>query len=167
MSDIADTALAFFEAESWPVMQIENRSLLGMVFQGESGTWNCYAGGSEEPEQWVFYSVCPVSAPAANRAAVAELLTRANYGLVIGNFEMDFEDGEIRYKTGIDVCGDRLTPALIRQMVYANVATMDIYLPGILSVIYGDVSAAEAVAQVEKSMPHSDGRLEPKGQDGV
>ena len=26
----------------------------------------------------------------------AEFLTRANYGLVFGNFEMDMHDGEIR-----------------------------------------------------------------------
>jgi len=34
---------------------------------------------------------------------VNEFLTRANYGLNIGNFEMDFQDGEIRFKTAIDV----------------------------------------------------------------
>jgi hypothetical protein len=30
------------------------------------------------------------------RAPPAEFITRANYGLIIGNFELDFEDGEIR-----------------------------------------------------------------------
>jgi hypothetical protein len=29
--------------------------------------------------------------------------------MIIGNFEMDFEDGEIRYKTSIDVEDDSLS----------------------------------------------------------
>jgi hypothetical protein len=52
-------------------------------------------------------------------------------------------------KTSIDVEGDRLSAALIKQVVYTNVTMMDEYLPGILSVIYGNVSPAEAIAQIE------------------
>jgi len=44
-----------------------------------------------------------------------KFLTRANYGMMIGNFEMDFTDGEIRYKTSIDVEGDKLSSALIKR----------------------------------------------------
>jgi len=47
----------------------------------------------------------------SKRGAVAEFINRANYGIIIGNFEMDFADGEIRYKTSIDVQGDKLTSA--------------------------------------------------------
>ena len=46
----------------------------------------------------VFLAVCPINATEDSRASVAEYLTRANYGLKSGNFEMDFKDGEIRYK---------------------------------------------------------------------
>jgi hypothetical protein len=69
--------------------------------------------------------------------------------MIIGNFEMDFEDGEIRYKTSIDVEGDSLSSALIKRLVYANVMMMDAYLPGIMSVIYGDVSPEDAITQIE------------------
>ena len=76
-----------------------------------------------------------MNAPGERMAAVAEFITRANYGLIIGNFELDFSDGEIRYKTSLDVEGDRLSQALIKQLVYTNVLTMDQYLPGILAVL--------------------------------
>ncbi len=120
-----------------------------MGFQGENGQWTCYAQAREEQAQLLFYAVCPVKAPEDKRMAVAELLTRANYGLFIGNFEQDMTDGEIRYKTSIDVEGDRLTPALVKPLVYANVLMMDRYLPGIMSVIYGNAAPAEAVAKTE------------------
>jgi hypothetical protein len=45
--------------------------------------------------------------------------------------------------------GDRLSFALIKRLVYANVTMMDEYFPGVMSVIYGQVEAPEAIAQIE------------------
>jgi hypothetical protein len=139
----------FFEEDGWSFVQIEGEPLLQMVFQGENGKWTCYAKARDDQEQFVFYSVCPVNAPDSKRLAVAEFLTRANSGMIIGNFEMDFEDGEIRYKTSIDFEDDSLSSALIKRLVYANVMMMDAYLPGMMSVIYGDVTPVDAIAQIE------------------
>jgi hypothetical protein len=139
----------FFQEDGWPFVQVEGEPLLQMVFQGENGKWTCYAKARDDPEQFVFYSVCPINAPDSKRLAVAEFLTRANSGMIIGNFEMDFEEGEIRYKTSIDVEDDSLSSALIKRLVYANVMMMDGYLPGIMSVIYGDVTPRDAIAQIE------------------
>jgi hypothetical protein len=79
---------------------------------------------------------------------MAEFLTRANFGLTIGNFEMDFSDGELHYKTAIDVTGDRLSLPLVENLVQANLVIMDKYLPGIVAVIGGEHPEA-AVANVE------------------
>jgi hypothetical protein len=121
-----------------------------MVFQGRNGKWTCYAKAREEQEQFVFYSVCRVNAPENKPLAVAEFLTRANSGMIIGNFEMDFEDGKIRYKTSINVESDSLSFALIKKLVYTNVTMMDEYLPGIITAIEGNMSAKDAIAQIEK-----------------
>ena len=121
-----------------------------MVFQGRNGKWTCYAKAREEQEQFVFYSICPVNAPENKPLAVAEFLTRANSGMIIGNFEMDFEDGKIRYKTSINVESDSLSFALIKKLVYTNVTMMDEYLPGIITAIEGNMSAKDAIAQIEK-----------------
>jgi hypothetical protein len=150
MTVILDTAASFFEEDGWPFSQIGGQSIFQMGFRGDSGQWTCYAEAREEQQQFIFYSVCPVNAPEPKRPAAAEFLTRANYGLIVGNFEMDWDDGEIRYKTSIDVEGDRLSSALIRQLVYANVLMMDVYLPGILLVLFGDISPAEVIARLEE-----------------
>ena len=153
MGDILDTIVNFLEADNWPFTPVEGQPFIRTAFQGENGQWACYAQAREDAAQCAFYSICPVNVPEGRRGAMAEFLTRANYGLIIGNFEMDFQDGEVRYKTSIDVEGDRLSTALVQQMVYANVLTMDRYLPGIMTIIYGDASPAEAIAQVEGSNP--------------
>ncbi len=151
MAEILDVALEFFESDGWPFTRLEGQPTLSMGFRGERGQWTCYAEVREEYQQFVFYSVCPVNAPEEKRPAAAEFLTRANYGLIVGNFEMDWDDGEIRYKTSIDVAGDHLSPALVRQLVYANVLMMDVYLPGIMLVLFGDIPPADVIEQVESS----------------
>ncbi|MEP6519602.1 YbjN domain-containing protein [Microcoleus vaginatus] len=146
---IFEEIINFFKLDEWPFYQIEGKPNLQMAFQGENGKWTCYARARVEQEQFLFYSICPVNAPDSKRMAIAEFLTRANSGTIIGNFELDFTDGEIRYKTSIDVQGDSLSFELIKQLVYANVTMMDQYLPGIMSVIYGEVEPKDAIAQIE------------------
>jgi hypothetical protein len=149
MSDILDTLVEFFKQEDWTCTPLEGQSVLQTQFQGENGSWTCYALAREEEAQFVFFSVCPVNAPDNQRSNLSEFITRANFGLMIGNFEMDWDDGEIRFKTGIDVEGDRLTIALVRQVVYANVLMLDMYLPGLLSVLYGQVTPATAIQAID------------------
>lgn len=148
--NIFEEIVNFFKADDWPFVQIVGQPALQIAFQGENGKWNCYARARVEQKQFVFYSICLVNAPENKRLAIAEFLTRANSGMIIGNFELDFADGEISYKTSIDVEGDRLSFALIQRVVYANVTMMDEYLPGIMSVLYGNLSPEEAIAQIEE-----------------
>lgn len=149
MSTILKAVVKFFQEDQWPFDQIEGRPILRTRFRGKNGEWMCFAQAREEQFRFIFYSVCPVNAPENKRPEMAEFLTRANYGLIIGNFEMDYSDGEIRYKTSIDVEGDELTSALIKQMMYANVMTMDKYLPGIMKVLYANASPRDAIVEVE------------------
>lgn len=149
MGAILDAITRFFQEDNWPFTPLEGKTILRTGFQGGNGQWTCYAQAREEQEQFVFYSVCPVNAPEDRRPAIAEFITRSNYGMIIGNFELDFNDGEMRYKTSIDVEDDELRQPLIRHLVYANVLTMNRYLPGIMKVLYAGAAPAEAVAEIE------------------
>ena len=80
---------------------------------------------------------------------MAEFITRANFGMIIGNFELDYSDGEIRYKTSVDVEEVEVTDPLVRHLIYANVLTMDKYFPGLMRVLYGGISPVEAIEEVE------------------
>ncbi|AFZ26573.1 protein of unknown function (DUF1790) [Cylindrospermum stagnale PCC 7417] len=139
----------FFKKSGWLFSQFAEEPVLYITYQGKNGRWNCCAKAREQQQQFVFYSVCPVTAPKSQRQAIAEFIAMANYDMIIGNFELDFRDGEIRYKTSIDVEGDRLSFACINNLVYANVNMMDKYLPGIMSVIAGDVLSTSAIKQIE------------------
>ena len=83
-------------------------------------------------------------------AQVAEYLTRANFGLRNGNFELDYSDGEIRYKTFVD-CEDLLpSAAVLRDAVTIPVDMFDRYGNGLMSVVLGVRTPEEAIQDAEK-----------------
>jgi len=147
---ILDTVIQFFEEDDWKYHQLEGTTILRLGFTGDNGSWRCYAEAREEREQFVFYSVLDARVPEEKRPVMAEFLTRANYGMVVGNFEMDYSDGEVRYKTSIDVEGDRLSTALVKTLVYMNVLLVDRYFPGIMKVIYANASPEEQIQEIEE-----------------
>jgi len=146
---ILDSVIRFFREDDWKFSQLEGAPVLRMGFSGTNGKWTCIAQAREDQNQFVFYSICAVNVPEDKRPAVAEYLTRANYGLVLGNFEFDLSDGEVRYKTSIAVGSEDLSPPLVKPLVYANVLMMDKYLPGLMAILYANTTPDQAIAQVE------------------
>jgi hypothetical protein len=144
---IFNALVEFFEEDEWDFQWMEGMSVLTMSFSGKNGKWQCFAQAREQQQQFVFYSVLSVNVPKEKRGRVAEFITRVNYGMVIGNFEMDYDDGEVRYKTSIDVEGVELLAPMIRQVVYANLIITDRYLNSLMRVIYSDVEPEQAIAE--------------------
>jgi hypothetical protein len=91
----------------------------------------------------IFYSVLNIFVPEHKRKTVSELITRINNELIIGNFELDFSDGEIRYKTSIDFEGIEFTTNLLRNIIDPNLALSDDYFYPIVNAIMTDVSPEE------------------------
>jgi hypothetical protein len=149
MGRILEAVERFLKADDWPYNLLEGRSIYKTGFEGKNGQFTCYAQERDEQQQFVFYSVFPVRAPENQLADVAEFINRANYGMIIGNFEMDYSDGEIRYKTSVDIEDVDLSEPLLRHMIYANVLTMDKYFPGLMRVLYGGISPVVAIEEVE------------------
>ncbi len=149
MGRILDIAKQFLEKDDWPVSMVEGRAVVKTGFEGKNGQFTCYAQERKEQDQFVFYSIFPVRTPENKMSEVAEFITRANYGMIIGNFELDYGDGEIRYKTSVDVEDTDFNEPLVRHMVYANVLTMDKYFPGLMRVLYAGINPVSAIEEVE------------------
>jgi hypothetical protein len=139
----------FLQTDEWHPQQLEDKYIYRMGYTGQNGQTTCFARIMPELEQFLFYVIAPLKAPEDARPAVAEYITRANYGLRIGNFELDFADGEVRYKSSLDYEGEVLTPQLIKNAIYPAVQSMDRYLAGLMRVIYGNQPPAEAIAEIE------------------
>lgn len=135
---------AFFQGEGFKFEADEENNVLTFFVSGRDGNWMSLARADGENGQFVFYSVIPNRVPPEARGQVMEFITRANYNLLMGNFEMDVEDGEVRFKTGIDISGDRLTAELVKNVVYFNLIAMDNYLENLMKVMFGGMPARKA-----------------------
>ncbi len=98
----------------------------------------------------VYYKL-PVSAKECRRT-MAEFITRANFGLHMGCFELDFRDGEIRYKMSISNSALEANPDNeMGLMMSVPCGTIDTYSSGIIGVLSGFEKPEDAVKRCEES----------------
>jgi hypothetical protein len=144
-----ETLGRFLDDDGWYPQPIDGQHAYRTYYKGKNGELRCYAQIRVDLEQFIFYAVSTIKVPEESRMAVAEFITRANYGLRIGNFELDYSDGEVRYKSSLDLEGEALAPNLIRNALYPAVQTMDSYLAGLMKVSFGGRTPFEAIDEIE------------------
>jgi hypothetical protein len=129
----------FISKKKWRFTLVEEDSRIAISISGNNGTFQCIADAREDEERFIFLSICSANVPNDKRVLMSELLTRINYGSFLGNFEMDYEDGQIRYKTSICCKNSELTINIIEHIVMADIVMMDTSLIRIMKLIYGDI----------------------------
>jgi hypothetical protein len=143
------TIVELMRGQPWLCREEPLRKLVSFDYEGRAGSWRTYATAMEDAQQVAVYGVVPFSISPPYRVIAAELISRINFGLVIGNFEMDFEDGEVRYKTSLDFEGAALTSPLFLQLVRSNLSVMDHYLSTFVAITTCHSTAVEALAGVD------------------
>ena len=132
-----EAARAFLERDGWTVSPRHEASALRASYSGGNGDYGLLVRAREAANQLIVYSICPFEVDEAMRARVAEYLSRVNWGMPLGNFEIHFPTGEVRFRTSIAIENAEPSDALLRPLVYANVFTMDRHLTDIEAVAEG------------------------------
>ena len=139
----------YIKAQDWRADIDEETKEIVFSIRGENGQFMCIAFVVEGETIFSFYSVCGVFVPESKRSLFAEFLTRVNYGRIIGNFEMDFDDGEVRYKTSFDYQDVNVNSTVIDNLINANIVSMDKAIPSIMGLIYGSLVIEDAVKNIK------------------
>ena len=105
----------------------------------------------DQQKQALVYVIHPTRMPEHRRSQLAEYVARANYGLPIGNFEIDMSDGEFRFKNSVDVEGGVLSPKMAENLVVQALRVMDRYAAGAVRVGFDHRSAPDAIREIEGS----------------
>lgn len=135
----------FLKSQEWQFTQVEGKNILLFGISGNNGSFQCIANLIEEENKLIFFSVCGANTPLGKRKEMLELLNILNYELFLGNFIMDIQDGEIRFRTNISFNHVELNQNLIEELIISNISTMDRYLPSILGLMYGEISVEKAL----------------------
>lgn len=123
---------------------------LQMAIQGKHGSWQCMIRVFSQTQRIVVYSLLPDVVPDSERLRLAQMLSRINYGLVLGNFELDLDDGEVRYKTSLDAEDMTLNLTILRNLVYGNFFGMDLYIRALQTALQNPEDPVEAlIAEAE------------------
>ncbi|WP_201548103.1 YbjN domain-containing protein [Psychrobacter sp. Pi2-1] len=76
----------------------------------------------EKNKLLAIYGILPFLIPDTHQSAAMLLITQINYDMLVGNLEMDVNDGEIRYKNAIDVEAVGIDNEIIEHLLQSVVA---------------------------------------------
>jgi len=146
---IYDAVTSFLDEEGLVYQAFPEKGYVALHFNGKRVSWRCFAVANDDLEVFKLLVQVPERVPGDQRAPVADFLTRANFGLNVGAFEMDMSDGEVRFRVGVDLENTTECTALLRQCLAAGLTTSERYYPGLMAVLHGDVRPLDAIQQVE------------------
>jgi hypothetical protein len=146
-----------YDEGGWPVHELEDEAGFLVSVEGSAGDWSALVLTDDDHDRFAFYSLSPVDTPPEKIPAMAELLHRANHGLLTATFELDHDTGEVRLRTAIDLATlprrileeQELLDGLVLDLSAANVGVFDAYLSAIVAVTTSDVTPAEIVREIE------------------
>lgn len=141
--------LQYIDKQQWKYRLPEkdkNIALFGIATQ--NGKFHCIIDVDEVDCKIMFLSIYPVNTPEKNRLQMAELLIRLNYILFFGSFEMDFEDGEIRFKTSLIYEDCPITEKNIQHIMNGNITTMDSHFELLNSFITEKIDISGAIEEI-------------------
>jgi len=147
---IVELVKDYFKTEGWLFSQVEDKNVFLFGINGENGKFQCLADIFDEEKFFSFYSICGFNTPESKKQEMAELITRLNYEEGFGNFEMDFEDGEIRYKTSIFYESLEPTTQFVKNIIIQNIMSMDDSLPALTGLAFQNMTPIDAFKLVEE-----------------
>jgi len=97
----------------------------------------------------ILHFIVPLKTGEEERAKVGEFLHRANYGLKVGGFDFDFDDGEVSYRITIYCGDDEFEPPRHEQIDAAlsiGLMMVDKYGDELVKVMFGLAEPEDAIA---------------------
>lgn len=137
MVNIEAKVREFFRDDDWNFSEPREHILQAGV-KGKSTDVTLIYHCREEQQQLVVVGFKPSVVPEEYRFKAAELLVRANYKLSIGSFGMDFNDGEFRFRIGMDVEDGDLSITMVKNVTYLIISMFDQMYPCLMKLIYGN-----------------------------
>lgn len=120
--------------------------IIKLEIRGVNTNFHVFLLVDEEQESLLCNTHISQKIPYSKRLEVCDFMSRVNYELANGNFEMDMDTGEIRFRTFLDLSDADPSKDQILNIVGNGVQGFDTFYPGLMKLVYEDYSAEKAVA---------------------
>ncbi len=141
----------YLEKQHWLFSEVNDKEILLFGMRGKNGTFQCVANFFDEEKKFIFYAICGANVPDERRSELLILLNQLNYNFTLGNFEIN-ENGEERFKTSFIYNYIQPNEGVVEQIIMTSIMTMDTYLPAIMGIMFGELSAAEAMELINVNL---------------
>lgn len=149
MTSLFSTVNSFLEEDGWKFESFESDGVMRALFSSDKQEWELLALVREELEQIIFYShVTESTTPKHRRNEMCILLNNLNNRTVYGAFEMDIDEGEVMFRTALDLVEVLPSFELIRNSLYTNIGTMERYHGALVALMKDDSVTAEVAAAI-------------------
>lgn len=149
---LADTVRQLLDKDDWNYYFDEKQGLFDFHLSLGNKVHSIHYTVVVNEDSIITYGICPIGVEPSNKkmmAWMAEFLCRANYGLKNGCFELDYWDGEIRYKSYIDCECTLPSDEVLRNSLHCVASMFQRYSEGITGIIFTGSSAEDAIAHCE------------------
>ena len=142
----------FFEQDKIKFTPFDERNVARAIYNVDTRFGHATIFFHAYNDRLVLHMMIPLKAEENERQKVAEFLLRANYGLKIGGFDFDFDDGEISYRISIFCGNEEFAPPTYEQIdfsVIIGLMMIEKYGNELVKVMFGLVEPEDAVASAE------------------
>jgi len=136
--------------------------MVELAFHGNHGQWRLVINLQQSNHVRKLVMVAPhISAVTRNkRLTCLEALMAVNYRIAMGKFGLDLDDGEVRLEESVPLANDGITYDQFQMAFRAMVQTVAMYYSLIPRIIYGNLSAHDALQACEQEFFRDEGLLE-------
>lgn len=142
----------FFKQDKLKFIPFDERDVASATYSSDTKFGHVTVFFRVNKDRLVLRTIIPLNADEAERSKVAEFLLRANYGLKVGGFDFDFNDGEISYRTSLYCGTDKFSPPTYEQIdfsVLVSLMMIEKYGNALVKVMFGLVEPEDAIESVE------------------
>ena len=126
---IVDFLKQYFDDKDWPynhyqpkIRDSQKSHYLSLRMRNKQLDCGYLFRVKEKNKLLAVYGILPFLIPESHQSAAMLLITQINYDMMIGNLEMDVDDGEIRYKNAIDIEAVGLDDDILEHLLQSIIA---------------------------------------------
>lgn len=155
MKDAINLIKQFFDSNEWKYDFIEDKNAFtaNINMNNIVGVLRIYIFVKDT--EYRVYAVLNSIVEEKAYSKVAEYLHRANYGLFNGNFEFDYRDGEVRYKTYVNFEKTTLSASIIEDSIFMPIFMFEKYGENLFRAMLGDANPEQLINDIEKKDSHN------------
>lgn len=147
MSQILDVVASFLDQEEFDYRRHDEKGLVRTGITSDSNSYEIFLLGNDDRLSVVVRQGTKV--PEKQRRSVAELFSRINFKMKYGHFDLDFDDGEVRYDITIPVETTGVSIQTVKLVFHSALSAMHHHFPALMAVAFGAQSPEQALAALE------------------